>query len=125
MVQSAGPFGNTPALGWEFFLDRASGDAEIAPGAASLSCLCCRATRLKTPAGPRLAGSSSPPYLDGEDMSYAKVGQSVLPRVALAFEEKEAAESYLDLPGRRLILQEVCAGTAGITKAWQRLEPLA
>ena len=44
-----------------------------------------------------------------------------MPRAALAFEEKEAAEGYLDLPRRELILQEVCAGTAGITKAWRRL----
>jgi hypothetical protein len=114
MVQSVGPCGDTP--GWEFFLDRAGGDADTAPGEVSRSCRCCRATRLKTPARPRLVGSHSPPYLDSEDMSYARVG-SVLPRVALAFEEREAANGYLDLPGRELILQEVCAGTAGITKA--------
>ena len=124
MVQSVGPCGDTPALGWEFFLDRAGGDADTAPGEVSRSCRCCRATRLKTPARPRLVGSHSPPYLDSEDMSYARVG-SVLPRVALAFEEREAANGYLDLPGRELILQEVCAGTAGITKAWRRLGLLA
>ena len=93
MVRSVGPCGDTPALGWEFFLDRAGGDADTAPGEVGRSCRCCRATRLKTPPRPRLVGH------DGEDMSYARVG-SVLPRVAVAFQEKEAANGYIDLPGR-------------------------
>ena len=45
----------------------------------------------------------------------------MLPRGLVAGEERAAETGTLELPGRELVLQEVCAGSAGITRAWHKL----
>ena len=96
-------------------MDRPNGDPETAPGEVAKTCRCCRAARTQAPVRHRLVGAT-----EDADFGYRHIG-TVLPRSSITLDDKTAPAGFLELPDRELLLQEVCAGTAGITGAWHKL----
>eukprot|EP00969_Alexandrium_andersonii_P171384 7576231-Alexandrium_andersonii.AAC.1 len=83
-MQSAASCHDTPALGWEFYLDRGAAESPSAPGEVAKACRCCKAVRLQQ--DPRAS------HLGGREFtSQVRVG-SVLPAAALGGGARAAGE---------------------------------
>ena len=106
---------DTPALGWEFFLDQSLGDPPTAPGEVARGCRCCKAQRLQTSGRARATGV--PPQHEPWGTA-VRIG-SVLASLAMDT-TNDIVDTKTTVTGTQLILQEVCAGCAGITKAWKQ-----
>ena len=103
---------DAPALGWEHYHDTAAGDPRNAPGELK-GCRCCKAEALRRPARPRLVGGEP----DGEQR--ARLGSLLNCWAARVGGQDDPAWEPKTVPGKELYLQEVCAGHAGITRAWR------
>jgi len=120
-----GPVCDAPALGWEFYYDRASSDPPTAPGSVATGCRCCFAAKTRQAARPRLVGAEAEPELVPPVLAF-RVG-SVLTVGAMAdaithvYEDSALAggDQAMQLPGADQWVQEV--GTALVSEAWERL----
>ena len=103
---------DTPAYGWEWYFDRCRDQPATSPGDPTKQCRCCRAAKYAQDPRPRLVGEE-------EDLG-SRAG-SVLAAAALTpfcLARVGSVGPTYTVRGPQLRLIEVCAGTAGITKAW-------
>jgi hypothetical protein len=114
MAKARVPLTDTPALGWQAYLEQGEAQDGQGPADPQRTCRCCKLDKAaaKPPHSPYRTGKSARADANWEfHCCWPRGGKRV------GHDSTRLDTHYL--PGAAVVLKEICAGTQGVTKAWE------